>query len=206
MIGLLLFLLLLACDVLQPMPTLNGIETRVAEERTRSAIETAVHATLIAEVPKVTPTPVPPTVIFTPVPSTHTPTRIPVTRTPLLVPNFATVKGILVDGNTNKPLANEIITLGFTNEDDTLAIYIREGELYPKTHTDSEGVFVLQFDGEWPTQIDKSGPYFLAVGLRFPVGLPVQWNLWRGMDGNLVTLEVQIGQIVDVGVIKVRPP
>jgi hypothetical protein len=120
-------------------------------------------------------------------------------------PLSATVKGIIVDGTTNNPLAHKTVTIAFI-EDNTLSIYFREGRPYPETDTDSTGSFVLQFDADYPTQTCVSGPYYLAVGFQVD---STGWSrdaLWKGMDGNLVLLEVQVGQTIDLGVVKVRPP
>jgi len=128
-----LFLLLLACEILEPGPTPNAIATDVAGTKTAWARATAVANTLIAEAPTVarTPTAVPPTSTFTPVPPTHTPTNtptrvpptaasIPRTNTPTRVPikKFpssslfgAVVKGWLVDDKTGQPLANVKVVL-----------------------------------------------------------------------------------------------
>ena len=80
-----LFLLLLACDLLEPTPTPNAIATDVAGTKTVWARATLVANTLMAELPKETPTPIPPTPTFTPLPtSTLLPTYIPLpTYTPL---------------------------------------------------------------------------------------------------------------------------
>jgi hypothetical protein len=61
-IGLTLAWLVLACDILESTvvrdtPTPDRVPTRVAEIKTSEAIETRARETLIAEAPKVTPTP-----------------------------------------------------------------------------------------------------------------------------------------------------
>ena len=208
-----LFLSLLACDLLQPTTTSNVIPTGVAGTRTAWAQQTAIAATLIAELPSVTRTPTvaPPIGTSTPVPPTYTPTRIPATGTPTSVSNFATVKGILVDGSTNEPLVNKSVVLAFLTSDGHYATtYNREGAPSLGTRTDSKGAFILQFDADWESTplygcssylgpCQKTGRYALMVD-----NVPRKDLDWFGMDGEPVTFEVKIGQTVDLGVVKLR--
>jgi hypothetical protein len=77
-VGLTLFLVLLACDLLPVTPTPNGVATGVAGTKTAWAVATAVANTLIAEAPRATQT-TPPTTktTFT----TPAPTAMPTTMT-----------------------------------------------------------------------------------------------------------------------------
>ena len=208
--GLVLVLLVLACDVLQsavPQTTPDLVATEVARLKTSEAVQASARATLTAEPSKVKPTltPLPPTATQTLVPPTVTSTNVPVVGTSTSVPNIGTVKGVLVDGNTNKPLTNVEVMLGFFKEDNTQAVWIREGMAYPQAQTDSTGAFIIQFDADWLTKVGGKGPFFLT---RFPhqSGVSITFRAWRSMDWNLVTLQVGIGQTLDLGIVRVQPP
>lgn len=203
-------LLLAACRGTEAAPT-PVAPTATPTPVPPMATSTPVPPTPIP--PTTTPTLAPPTP--TPLPPTATPTPVPPTSTP--VPTTGTVEGILVQTNTQRPLADYNVKLFqaiLVSESVQVAIPLYgtvDEEPVSESVTDEAGRFIFE-------EIEP-GSYVLVSDIVRPLGTmetivsndgKVIAEVWltvtsEGVSAGLVDanrvllIEVEAGQVVDLG-------
>jgi len=177
-----------------------------------------------------TPTPEPPTTTLTPVPPTPTPTPVPPTSTPVPtdtpVPTTGTVKGILVQTDTQRPLADYDVRLFQAVSEDGQVAIPELGTVNEKpvseTVTDEAGRFIFE-------EIEP-GSYVLVSEIVRPLGRFDNsivsndgkgiWDVLMRVDSidekgqqhfsalvdadRVMLIEVGAGQVVDLGEVAIE--